>query len=166
MYPTAQITLSPTPSHLLVSPEWPYCQQAQCGPMVTVKHSKAGLQTSSHPQNSASLFLGLQGLQQTPDFYTVIFIKWQTIYILGYCSFEVHQTSSSPDGFYLGTSSTASAVSILIYFLFDIFDTKTRDIHIECSKQFKWNSYFYVSGQSGPFWAVLKHLENSNMKFK
>ena len=42
--------------------------------------------------------------------------KWRTIYILGYCSFEVHQTSSSPDGFYLGTSSTASAVSILIYY--------------------------------------------------
>ena len=31
-------------------------------------------------------------------------------------------------------------------------------IHIECSKQFKWNLYFYVSGQSGPFWAVLKLL--------
>ena len=31
-----------------------------------------------------------------------------------------------------------------------------RDIHIECSKQFKWNSYFYVSGQSQPFWAPLK----------
>ena len=25
--------------------------------------------------------------------------------------------------------------------------TKTRDIHIECSKQFKWNLYLYVSGQ-------------------
>ena len=34
----------------------------------------------------------------------------------------------------------------------------TRDIHIECSKQFKWNSYFYVSGQSRPFWAALKLL--------
>ena len=33
-----------------------------------------------------------------------------------------------------------------------------RDIHIECSKQFKGNSYFYVSGQSQPFWAVLKQL--------
>ena len=33
-----------------------------------------------------------------------------------------------------------------------------RDIHIECSKQFKWNLYFYVSEQSGPFWAVLKLL--------
>ena len=33
-----------------------------------------------------------------------------------------------------------------------------RDIHIECSKQFKWNSYFYVSGQSRPFWAALKLL--------
>ena len=31
-----------------------------------------------------------------------------------------------------------------------------RDIHIECSKQFRWNLHFYVSGQSGPFWAVLK----------
>ena len=26
-----------------------------------------------------------------------------------------------------------------------------RDIHIECSKQFKRNLYFYVSGQSGSF---------------
>ena len=34
----------------------------------------------------------------------------------------------------------------------------SRDIHIECSKQFKWNLYFCVSGQSGPFWAVLKLL--------
>ena len=33
-----------------------------------------------------------------------------------------------------------------------------RDIHIECSKQFKCNSYFYVSGQSRPFWAALKLL--------
>ena len=41
-----------------------------------------------------------------------------------------------------------------------------RDIHIECSKQFKWNSYFYVSGQSGPFGAVLKLLEKPNMKFE
>ena len=31
-----------------------------------------------------------------------------------------------------------------------------RDIHIECSKQFKWNLYFYGSGQSGPLWAELK----------
>ena len=33
-----------------------------------------------------------------------------------------------------------------------------RDIYIECSKRFKWNSYFYVSGQSLPFWAALKLL--------
>ena len=32
----------------------------------------------------------------------------------------------------------------------------SRDIHIECSKQFKRNLHFYVSGSSGPFWAVLK----------
>ena len=33
-----------------------------------------------------------------------------------------------------------------------------RDIHIECSKQFKYTLYFYVSGQIGSFWAVLKLL--------
>ena len=32
------------------------------------------------------------------------------------------------------------------------------DIHIEWSKQFKWKLYFYASGQSGPFWVVLKLL--------
>ena len=42
----------------------------------------------------------------------------------------------------------------------------TRDIDIECSKQFKWNFCFYVSGQSRPFWAALKLLWNSNMKLK
>ena len=36
--------------------------------------------------------------------------------------------------------------------------TYDRDIHIECSKQFKWNVFFYVSGQSPPFWAALKLL--------
>ena len=35
-------------------------------------------------------------------------------------------------------------------------NARPRDIHIECSKQFKWIVYFYVYGQSGPFWAVLK----------
>ena len=35
---------------------------------------------------------------------------------------------------------------------------KSRHIHIECSKQFNWNLYFYVSGQSGPFWPELKLL--------
>ena len=35
------------------------------------------------------------------------------------------------------------------------FDSKARDIHIECSKQFKWTLYFYVSGKSQLFWAVL-----------
>ena len=37
-------------------------------------------------------------------------------------------------------------------------DAKHRDIHTECSKQFKWNTYSYVSGQSRPFWAALKLL--------
>ena len=55
MYPTAQIIL------------WSYCQQAQCKKWFTVKHSKTGLQTSNHPQNTASHLLRLQGPQQTPD---------------------------------------------------------------------------------------------------
>ena len=45
------------------------------------------------------------------------------------------------------------------------FEIMPRDIHIECSKQFKWNLYFYVSGQSGLFCAVLKLLLTSNRKF-
>ena len=37
------------------------------------------------------------------------------------------------------------------------FSILPRDIHIEFSKQFKWNLYFYAgSGQGGPFWAELK----------
>ena len=43
---------------------------------------------------------------------------------------------------------------IIEYFIFVL----NRDIHIECSKQFKWNSYFYVSVQNRPFWAALKLL--------
>ena len=41
---------------------------------------------------------------------------------------------------------------------YHLYYTGGRDIHIECSKQFKWNLYFYVSGQSWSFWAVLKLL--------
>ena len=37
-----------------IPPQWLYCQQAQCGCWFTVKHSREGPQTSSHPQNSAS----------------------------------------------------------------------------------------------------------------
>ena len=48
---------------------------------------------------------------------------------------------------------------------YDDFDLNSiysiKDIHIECSKQFKQNLYFDVSGQSGPIWAVLKHKYNS-----
>ena len=33
-----------------------------------------------------------------------------------------------------------------------------RDIHIECSEQFKWNLYFYVSGQSGPWFKPLFNI--------
>ena len=39
-----------------------------------------------------------------------------------------------------------------------LFYPTVRDIHIECSKQFKCNLYFYGSGQSRPFWAELKLL--------
>ena len=39
-----------------------------------------------------------------------------------------------------------------------LLDALARDIHIKCSKQFKWNPYFYVSGKSWPFWAALKLL--------
>ena len=39
-----------------------------------------------------------------------------------------------------------------------IFDPYVRDIHIECSKQFKWKLYFYRSWQRGPFWSELKLL--------
>ena len=42
------------------------------------------------------------------------------------------------------------------------FKTCFRDLHIECSKQFKWNWYFYVSGQSGLFWGSAK----TALKFK
>ena len=45
------------------------------------------------------------------------------------------------------------------------FRPNIRDTHIKCSKQFKWNSYFYVSGQSRPFWAALTLLQDSIMKF-
>ena len=38
------------------------------------------------------------------------------------------------------------------------FDPNGRYIHIECSKQFKWNLYFHGSGQSELFWAELKLL--------
>ena len=46
--------------HLLVSPVWPYCQQAQCGRWHSSKWSIADLLTSCHPQMSASHLLGLQ----------------------------------------------------------------------------------------------------------
>ena len=57
-------------------------------------------------------------------------------------------------------------VYILCYPEFYIsFHYKTRDIHVECFKQFKLNLYFYVSGQSRPFWRVhswfFLHIERS-----
>ena len=46
------------------------------------------------------------------------------------------------------------------------FQVKVKVIYTKYSKQFKWNSYFYVSGQNRPFWAALELLKNSDMKFK
>ena len=43
-----------------------------------------------------------------------------------------------------------------------VFRPSFRDIHIESSKQFKWNSYLYVSGQSRPFLGSTK----TALKFK
>ena len=56
-----------------------------------------------------------------------------------------HKTASSP---------VTHGVRIGWYFVG--FVSITKGIHIECSKQFEWNLYFYVSGQSRLFWAVLK----------
>ena len=53
-----------------------------------------------------------------------------------------------------GSSHSATSWFLVVEYVNSI----ARDIHIECSKQFKWNSYFYVSGQSRPFWAALKLL--------
>ena len=46
LYPTAQITLSQTPSH---SSEWLHCQQAQYRRWFTMKHSKADLSPKIQP---------------------------------------------------------------------------------------------------------------------
>ena len=35
---------------------------------------------------------------------------------------------------------------------------RSKVIYTKYSKQFKWNSYFYVSGQNRPFWVALKLL--------
>ena len=50
----------------LCSPRVTILSASSVKTLVTVKHSKAGLQTSNHPQNSASHLLGSQGPQQTP----------------------------------------------------------------------------------------------------
>ena len=41
---------------------------------------------------------------------------------------------------------------------YTFFKRKPKVIYTKYSKQFKWNSYFYVSGQNRPFWAGLKLL--------
>ena len=56
---------------------------------------------------------------------------------------------------------TKNRTKIFLYFC-----PSSRDIHIECSKQFKWILCLYGSGQSGPFWAELKLLKNSSMAYK
>ena len=52
--------------------------------------------------------------------------------------------------------------SSYVYSLKIEFHGLLRDVHIECSKQFKWNLYFYVSGQSRPFLGSAK----TALKFK
>ena len=55
-------------------------------------------------------------------------------------------------------SRTTKAWWLKFFFFATQIHITIRDIHIECSKQFKWNSYFYMSGQSRLFWAALKLL--------
>ena len=76
----------------------------------------------------------------------------------------LHQTFTWP------FSSVRFFISFFLW-LFKLANAATHSAYVLTlnlvgSKQFQWNLYFYVSGQSGPFWAVLKLLWNSNMKFK
>ena len=66
------------------------------------------------------------------------------------CLENLHKKSNNCDG-----STIDEAV------FFSHHNQRYNNVDIECSKQL----YFYASGQSGLFWAVLKLLENSNMKF-
>ena len=75
MYPTAQIALSPTPSHPWVPPEWPYCQQAQCGRWFTVKHSKAGLQPATDPSWLPISIFYVKNWRNLSDFFLLKKIK-------------------------------------------------------------------------------------------
>ena len=97
-------------------PEWSYCQPPQCWHWFTVKHSKAGLQTSSHPQNSASHLLGLQSLQQTS---AKLFIKitWETLYMFSkrtetssYTSFMILQSKTV----FLPENCTSRSFAVLL----------------------------------------------------
>ena len=47
--------------------------------LMLVHCEKAGLQTSSHPQNSAFHLLGLQGLQQTPASLMTLLLRIRNI---------------------------------------------------------------------------------------
>ena len=75
----------------LSHPRVPYCRQAQCGRWRLLKWSIANLLASSHPQMSASHFLGLQGPQKTHAwtfFHNVWSIKIRKIrYINCLCEF-------------------------------------------------------------------------------
>ena len=53
---------------------------------------------------------------------------------------------------------------IRCFLFFDSIWSIIRDIqiHIECPKQIKLNLYFYVSGQSGPFYAVKEITQDLN----
>ena len=73
---TAQTTLSP--SHPVV----PRVTILSTSSVRTMIHNNSSLQTSSHPQNSASHLLGLQGPQQTPAFVRGI-TYWKKIIHFG-----------------------------------------------------------------------------------
>ena len=68
-----------------------------------------------------------------------------------YCPNEYAIMQLSGKLFFSVISDIISDVNSSLICFFLLFDGWLRDIHIECPKQFKWNLYFYGSGQSGPF---------------
>ena len=73
---------------------------------------------------------------------------------INHCALWTHQLGASWMG---GIHCCISRVSTCKYLGTILILRQQRD-WVECSKQFKWNLYFYVSRQSGPFWALLKLL--------
>ena len=109
-----------------------------------------------------------------PQFYQNMYLVWVKIKWLGRRRAKkgrkingLHETAAIADAAaspcrasLTFTSSKIPGLYEKIWsrFLLQISQIGIRDIHIECSKLFKLNLYFYVSRQSRPFWAVLKML--------